>query len=88
MYGVDYNLIAAFFRDASHIQGFIREVLVTLIADVESRNWRDAFNAQNGIPPEHPRSSTSDDVECFFNVLRDMVGKSFTLKQVNTIVTL
>ena len=38
-----------------------------------------------GVPkfrPEHPRSSTTDDVECFFSVLRDMVGKDFTLKQV------
>ena len=35
-----------------------------------------------GIPPEHPRASTSDDVECFFSVLRDMVGKDFTHKEV------
>ena len=35
-----------------------------------------------GFRPEHPRSSTTDDVECFFSVLRDMVGKDFTLKQV------
>ena len=77
--------IAALFRDVSRIQGFTREVLVALIADVESRNWRDAFNAQNGIPPEQPRSSTSEDIECFFSVLHDMVGKSFTLKQVVTL---
>ena len=31
---------------------------------------------------EHPRASTSDDVECFFSVLRDMVGKDFTHKKV------
>ena len=31
---------------------------------------------------EHPRASTTDDVECFFSVLRDMVGKDFTHKQV------
>lgn len=34
------------------------------------------------LPPEHPRCSTTDDVECFFSVLRDVVGKDFTLKQV------
>ena len=31
---------------------------------------------------EHPCSSTTDDVECFFSILRDTVGKDFTLKQV------
>ena len=31
---------------------------------------------------EHPRASTSDDVECFFSVLRDVVGKDFTHKKV------
>ena len=25
----------------------------------------------NNIPPEHPRASTTEDVECFFSVLRD-----------------
>lgn len=32
--------------------------------------------------PEHPRASTSDDVECFFSTLRDSVGKDFTLQNV------
>ncbi len=39
-------------------------------------------NLQMGIPPEHPRASTSDDVECFFSVMRDNLGKNFTLKEV------
>ena len=34
------------------------------------------------MDPEHPRASTSDDVECFFSVLRDTLGKDFTLKRV------
>ena len=37
---------------------------------------------ENNIPMEHPRASTTDDVECFFSVLRDNVGKDFTLKEV------
>lgn len=39
---------------------------------------------ENGISPEHPQASTTDDVEYFFSVLRDTVGKDFTLKEVNT----
>lgn len=69
-------------QGVSRVQGFTKEVLVALAADIESRSFRDVFNSDRGIPPEHPRSSTTDDVECFFSILRDMVGKSFTLKQV------
>ena len=38
-------------------------------------------DAQNSPEPEHPRASNTDDVECFFSVLRDHVGPNFTLKQ-------
>ena len=37
---------------------------------------------EEGLPPEHPRASTTDDVECFFSMLRDYVGKHFTVQQV------
>ena len=55
---------------------------MALAADIEIREWRCKYNAENGIPPEHPRASTTDDVESFFSVLRDTVGKDFTLKEV------
>lgn len=64
------------------MRGFTREVLIALAANIETREWRRTSNKANGIPPEHPRSSTTDDVECFFSVLRDNVGKNFTMKQV------
>ena len=47
---------------------------MALFANIESRQWRRAYNAKNNMLPEHPRSSTTDDVECFFSVLRDSVG--------------
>ena len=55
---------------------------MALAANIETREWRRKYNAENGIPPEHPRASTTDDVECFFSILRDTVGKDFTLKEV------
>ena len=55
---------------------------MALIANIESREWRRQFCSKNGLPPEHPRASSTDDVECFFSVLRDNVGKDFTLKEV------
>ena len=69
-------------RNVSNIKGFSRETLVALIANIESREWRRQFCLSNGLPGEHPRASTTDDVECFFSVLRDSVGKDFTLKEV------
>lgn len=65
------------------MRGFTRETLSALVVDIESREWRLKYNRDVGIPPEHPRASTTDDVECFFSVLRDIVGKDFTLKQVS-----
>lgn len=56
---------------------------MAVMANVESREWRRRYCAQQNLPPEHPRASTTDDVECFFSVLRDSVGKDFTLKEVS-----
>ena len=56
---------------------------MALFANIESREWRRAYNTQHNLSPEHPRASTTDDVECFFSVLRDSVGKDFTLQEVH-----
>ena len=69
-------------RDLSHVRGFTRETLHAVIANIESREWRRCYCLRKGIPLEHPRASTTDDVECFFSVLRDNVGKHFTLREV------
>ena len=71
-----------FYRPLDRIRGFTRETLIGIIASIETREWRYHFNPANNLPPEHPRSSTTDDVECFFSVLRNCVGNNFTLKQV------
>ena len=66
-----------------NVRGLTRETLVAITADIETRLWPSKFLSSQGLPPEHPRSSTTDDVECFFSILRDTVGKNFTLKQVS-----
>ena len=33
-----------------------------------------------GEKGENPRASTTDDVECFFSIMRDLAGKHFTLR--------
>ena len=71
-------------RDITAIREFTRGTLSALLVNIESREWQRQYNLSNGIPPEHPRASTTDDVECFFSVFRDMVGKDFTHKEVLT----
>ena len=80
-YSVAYNVVCCneLYRSVSSVCGFTREVLSALAADIETREWRRCLN--DSLGPEHPRSSTSDDVECFFSVMRDMVGMNFTVKQ-------
>ena len=66
--------------DITGVRGFSRETLVALAADIETKEWRRKCLALEGFPEEHPRASTTDDVECFFSVLRDSVENDFTLK--------
>ena len=68
------------------MRGFSRETIVALAANIESREWRRGYLIEKNLPPEHPRASTTDDVECLFSVLRDSVGKDFTLKEVRLTV--
>lgn len=70
-----------FHRPLKGICGFTREVIVGLVANLESRRLRRLENIARSIPPEHPRSSSSDDVECFIALLHEMLGDIFDLKQ-------
>ena len=69
-------------RNINNVQGFSRETLVALTTNIKSREWRHRFCSSNGLPSEHPRASPTDDVECFFSVLRDSKGIDFTLREV------
>ena len=64
------------------ILGLTRETLLALTTTIESREWVRRRNTNLGIPPEHPRASTTDDLECFFSLLRSMIGNHFTVKDV------
>lgn len=64
------------------VRGTMRETLIALTTTIESREWVRRRNRAMNLPPEHPRSSTTDDVECFFSILRNMIGMHFTVKDV------
>ena len=52
-----------------------------MCASIDTREWRYHFNSTNHLPPEHSRSSPTDDIKCFFSVLMDCTGNIFTLKR-------
>lgn len=53
-----------FFRPISGVCGFSQETLI--IANIEGKNWRYYFIKENAGRNDHPHSSTTDDMECFF----------------------
>jgi len=69
-------------RPINSILGFTKETLVAVITNRERRKcWRQHF-CKRSNKPEHPRASTSDDVECFFSMMRNAIGLNITAKQV------
>ena len=66
-------------RPIYKILGFSKENLVALITNIEGREFGRRLNCLN--KPEHPRASTSDDVECLFSMMRDALGQNFTSKE-------
>ena len=62
--------------------GFSRETLTAVITNIKGREWsrRECVNCHR--PLEHPRASSTDDVECLFSMMRDTIGRNFTTKEV------
>jgi len=54
---------------------------VALVTNIEGREWHRQESASNKCPLEHPRASGTDDVECFFSMMRDTIGQNFTTKE-------
>ena len=69
-------------RAIAGVRGFSRETLIALVANIESRKWRRQYIVDNDLSLEHSQASMTDDIECFFSVLRDTVGKDFIIKEV------
>ena len=60
--------------------GFTRETVIALTTNIESREWKRREYAFSGHSQEHPRASSTDDVECLFSIMRDLSGKHFTVR--------
>ena len=62
------------------VNDLARETVVGHVANLTSLELRREEYVQRGLPPEHQRSRTSDDVECFIFVHHEMLGVIFYLK--------
>ena len=62
--------------------GFSRETLIAVTTIIEGREHLRRQQINSGSPLENPRSSSTDDVECFFSMMRDTIGQNFTTKEV------
>ena len=67
-------------RPIKGICGLTRECVVGLIANLVTRELRRSENEGKGLPPEHPRASSTDDVEGIISLFHDVMGSNFDLK--------
>ena len=81
MYGKAISNISALSRSLSNVLGFSKETLVAVITNIEGKEWHRGECANKNRPLEHPRASSTDDVECFFSLMRDSIGQNFTVKE-------
>jgi len=73
----------ALLQKLNNILRFSKETVVALTTNIEGREWHRREVANGNRKPDHPRASTTDDVECFVSMIRDNIGHNFTTKQVN-----
>ena len=55
--------------------------MVGLIANLVTRELRRSENEDKGLPPEHPRASSTDDVEGIISLFHEVMGNNFDLKE-------
>ena len=63
------------------ICGFTREIIVGMVANLESGQLRRKEYLMQQLSPEHPRASATDDVEGMFSFLHEILGNIFDPKQ-------
>ena len=58
-----------------------REVIIGLVANIETREQRRENYSALELPPEHPRSSSTDDVEGIISLFHEILGPIFDIKE-------
>ncbi len=75
-----HNQFVFIYRPTKGVLGYTHETVVALTTNILSREWSRRHYANTQHNPEHPRSSTTDDVECLFSIMRDLAGKHYTVR--------
>ena len=57
-----------------------REIIVGLVANLETRQQRREEYIERDLPPEHPRASSTDDVEGIIALFHEVIGVVFDTK--------
>ena len=73
------NVIILNFSPTNRIRGLSYQTFIEVTAAIESAEMRRCQHHQHGV--EHPRASSTDDVEGFFSLSRRIIGDHFTLKE-------
>ena len=68
------------YRSIKRIKGMTREVIVAITTNIESQEFRRRYGEQKGLPPEHPRAGSTDDVEGIFAFFHELLGPIFDEK--------
>ena len=57
-----------------------REIIVEIITNIESKELRRSYGEEKGLPPEHPRAGSTDNVEGMFALFHELLGPIFDEK--------
>ena len=76
-------IVIHFCRCLNNALGFSKKSLVALITNIKGREQHRRLLMSNSQKPEHLRAPSTDDLECFFSMMRDSTGQIFTTKQVD-----
>lgn len=78
MFGI---LFLDFYMSIKGICGLTREIIVGVVANLETRQQRREEYSERNLPPEHPRASSTDDVEGIIALFHDVIGVIFDTKE-------
>lgn len=70
-----------FCRPIKGICGMTREIIVGLVANLETRQQRREEYTERHLPPEHPRASSTDSVEGIIAPFHEVIGVVFDTKE-------
>ena len=79
-HNVWYALLG-FCRPIKGICGLTREIIVGLVANLETCQQRREEYTERDLPPEHPRASSTDDVEGIIALFHEVIGVIFDTKE-------